>query len=135
MCVSKRRLRGVVGLQAALDGPMCRVGPLQPSMSCCPRALESEGRKVAFAFESPAYGRLMMAWAVKYCLFPDDEVYVVHCITKARLVYFGEPRQLLCLVNSLSNRTGQGLRQWIAMQTSQFYVYINNHTIVSNNYY
>ncbi len=24
----------------------------------------------------------MLAWATKFCLFPDDEVYIVHCLSK-----------------------------------------------------
>lgn len=54
---------------------------LQHVMSGGPRT-ETDGRKVAFAFEHAAYGRLMMGWAANYCLFPDDEIYLIHCVTK-----------------------------------------------------
>ena len=26
----------------------------------------------------------MLTWATKFCLFPDDEVYIVHCLSKVR---------------------------------------------------
>lgn len=41
-----------------------------------------ELRKVCLAFESVEVGQHMLAWATKYCLFPDDEVYIVHCLSK-----------------------------------------------------
>lgn len=41
-------------------------------------------RKVCLAFESVEVGQHMLAWATKYCLFPDDEVYIVHCLSKVR---------------------------------------------------
>ena len=43
-----------------------------------------EVRKVCLAFESVEVGQHMLAWATKYCLFPDDEVYIVHCLSKVR---------------------------------------------------
>ena len=39
-------------------------------------------RRVCLAFESVEVGQHMLAWATKYCLFPDDEVYIVHCFSK-----------------------------------------------------
>lgn len=43
-----------------------------------------EVRKVCLAFESVEVGQHMLAWATKFCLFPDDEVYIVHCLSKVR---------------------------------------------------
>lgn len=37
------------------------------------------------AFEGVDVGRRMLAWAAQFVLFPDDEVFVVHC-NKARTV-------------------------------------------------
>ena len=45
---------------------------------------DSEVRRVCLAFESVEVGQHMLAWATKYCLFPDDEVYIVHCFSKVR---------------------------------------------------
>jgi len=44
--------------------------------------LVDDVRKVCLAFESVEVGQHMLAWATKYCLFPDDEVYIVHCLSK-----------------------------------------------------
>lgn len=38
---------------------------------------------MVLAFEGADVGRRMLAWAAQYVLFPDDEVFVVHC-NKAR---------------------------------------------------
>eukprot|EP00884_Botryococcus_braunii_P009894 jgi/Botrbrau1/18906/Bobra.177_2s0063.1 len=80
---SEANLGKYISAQSGLDFPAAG-SLLQHVMSCCPR-VEAEGRKVAFAFESFAYGRQMMAWAAKYCLFPDDEIYLVHCVTKSEV--------------------------------------------------
>ena len=37
---------------------------------------------MCLAFESLDVGQQMLAWATKFCLFPDDEVYIVHCLSK-----------------------------------------------------
>jgi hypothetical protein len=39
-------------------------------------------RRVCLAFENVEVGQHMLAWATKFCLFPDDEVYIVHCFSK-----------------------------------------------------
>lgn len=38
--------------------------------------------QVCLAFESTDVGQHMLGWATKFCLFPDDEVYIVHCLSK-----------------------------------------------------
>jgi len=40
--------------------------------------------QVCLAFESMDVGKHMLTWATKFCLFPDDEVYIVHCLSKVR---------------------------------------------------
>ncbi|BDA48548.1 hypothetical protein COCOBI_12-2280 [Coccomyxa sp. Obi] len=55
-----------------------------------------EVRKVCLAFESVEVGQHMLAWATKYCLFPDDEVYIVHCLSKS----------LMKLANKRGNEVG-----------------------------
>ncbi|EIE27643.1 hypothetical protein COCSUDRAFT_64320 [Coccomyxa subellipsoidea C-169] len=55
-----------------------------------------ELRKVCLAFESVEVGQHMLAWATKYCLFPDDEVYIVHCLSKS----------LMKLANKRGNEVG-----------------------------
>ena len=50
-----------------------------------------EVRRVCLAFESVEVGQHMLAWATKYCLFPDDEVYIVHCFSKVRGWRCGTP--------------------------------------------
>ncbi len=39
---------------------------------------------MCLAFESMDVGQQMLAWATKFCLFPDDEVYIVHCLSKVQ---------------------------------------------------
>ncbi|CAL5223992.1 g6605 [Coccomyxa viridis] len=48
-----------------------------------PTTAVDEVRKVCLAFESMDVGQQMLAWATKFCLFPDDEVYIVHCLSKS----------------------------------------------------
>ena len=39
-------------------------------------------RRVAFAYESVNAAAQMISWAITYCLFPDDEISLLHCISK-----------------------------------------------------
>ena len=39
---------------------------------------------MCLAFESVDVAQHMLTWATKFCLFPDDEVYIVHCLSKVR---------------------------------------------------
>ena len=45
---------------------------------------------MVLAFEGVDVGRRMLAWAAQYALFPDDEVFVVHC-NKARPAALAPP--------------------------------------------
>jgi len=38
----------------------------------------SEPRKVCIAFEHMESGINMVSWAAKHCLFPDDDIHLVH---------------------------------------------------------
>ena len=58
----------------------------------CMRWRGAQVRRVCLAFESVEVGQHMLAWATKYCLFPDDEVYIVHCFSKVG--WRGESRML-----------------------------------------
>ena len=53
-------------------------------------------------------GKHMLTWATKFCLFPDDEVYIVHCLSKVR-GRIPDPSMPLSLksaaLNSLSERS------------------------------
>lgn len=44
----------------------------------------AEPRRVAIAFEHAEAGSNMTAWAAKACLFPDDEIFLVHITNKHR---------------------------------------------------
>ena len=48
-----------------------------------------EPRRVAIAYETAEAGRTMAAWAVKTCLYPDDDVYMLHISPKARVTDAG----------------------------------------------
>lgn len=50
------------------------------SINCAKQCL----LQVCLAFESVDVGQHMLTWATKFCLFPDDEVYIVHCLSKVR---------------------------------------------------
>ena len=67
-----------------------KVSSLHSASSCCqyqrsfPEQALNSGctLQVCLAFESMDVGQQMLAWATKFCLFPDDEVYIVHCLSK-----------------------------------------------------
>lgn len=41
-----------------------------------------EPRKVCIAFEHTESGTNMISWAAKHCLFPDDDIHLVHCTNR-----------------------------------------------------
>lgn len=41
-------------------------------------------RKVCIAFEHVEPGSNMISWAAKHCLFPDDDVHLVHMTNRVR---------------------------------------------------
>ena len=43
-------------------------------------------RKVCIAFEHVESGNNMISWAAKHCLFPDDDVHLVHMTNRVSLI-------------------------------------------------
>lgn len=48
----------------------------------------SEPRRVCIAFEHTESGSNMISWAAKHCLFPDDDIRLVHCTNRVGTLFF-----------------------------------------------
>ena len=75
------RIKSMVNLGQLMDGQNLLPGSsLPPPMKLNVLAATSgpEPRKVCIAFEHAESGNNMSAWAAKHCLFPDDDIHLVH---------------------------------------------------------
>ncbi|KAK9832779.1 hypothetical protein WJX81_000319 [Elliptochloris bilobata] len=84
----KMRIRSNVNLGALLEAQGGYHAAFDAAFSARAAAAAApqadDMRKVVLAFEGLDVGRRMLAWAAQYVLFPDDEVFVVHCNKVAR---------------------------------------------------
>ena len=79
------RIKSMVNLSQLIDSQGFNPGaslPVNVKASVLLATAPPEPRKVCIAFEHAEPGNNMTAWAVKYCLFPDDYIYLVHVTHK-----------------------------------------------------
>ena len=72
--------------QGLYHGPACLCAKKdeRPQIESSVRKNTACAWQVCLAFESMEVGQHMLGWATKFCLFPDDEVYIVHCLSKVQ---------------------------------------------------
>ena len=75
------RIKSMVNMEQLLEASNITPGqPLPGSMKASMLSAQTppEPRKVCIAFELVEAGGNMISWATKHCLFPDDDIHLVH---------------------------------------------------------
>ena len=85
----KMRIKSMVNMEQLLEASNIAPGQSLPGTmktSMLSAHTPPEPRKVCIAFEHVEAGGNMVSWATKHCLFPDDDIHLVHMTNRVRLM-------------------------------------------------
>lgn len=83
----KMRIKSMVNMEQLLEAANVNPGQSLPgAMKATMLSAQTPPvpRKVCIAFEHVESGSNMVAWAAKHCLFPDDDVHLVHMTNRVK---------------------------------------------------